>query len=137
MSFRSERLEKSPRIMSDTLGWVRPIHFAAACWVSPRRRMAFLISMTRPVLILSFSASGRPRSAYTLPEPRCTSIPSINFFSILYLLCKRLGHLLPGVNYVHFLFRRGDAALTLFLETVKNKHRFLELHGVNSPIGAT
>ena len=31
ISLRSDRLEKSPRIMSDTFGWVIPMRFAASC----------------------------------------------------------------------------------------------------------
>ena len=98
--------------------------------------MAFLISTTSPVLILSFSASGSPRSTYTLPELRCTSIPSISRFFPSQLLCKRLGDFQPGANDVDVPFWRGDPALALLLEAVQDEHGFLELHGVDGAIRA-
>src|SRR3990167_1545265 len=113
-----------------------PMRLAASCCVRPRLRIAFLISITKPVLILSFSASGRPRSAYTLPEPCCTSIPSMSRFFISQLLCKRLGRFEPGVNNVHIFLWRGNAALAFLLEAVEDEHCLCKLHGVHGTVGA-
>src|ERR1019366_5367842 len=92
--------------------------------------------MTRPDLILSCSASGRPRSANTLPELASTSMPLRARFAIPYLLCECLGYFEPGVNDLHVSFGSRYPAFALLLEAVEDKHRFLELDGVDGPIGS-
>src|SRR5208283_3394998 len=90
-----------------------PIRRPTSSWVRPRRRTARVISMTRPDLILSCSASGRPKSENTLPELGSTSIPSRTRFVISYLPCQCLCHFEPGANDLHLPLRRGDSALAL------------------------
>src|SRR6185437_3573610 len=109
---------------------------AAACWVSPCWRMALRISITSLVLIWSVSASGSSKSAKTLPDPRETSIPSMTRFFMSSLLGQCLSHFQPGADDVKILFRRGDAMLTLFLETMQDEDRLFELHGIHRSIRA-
>jgi len=51
-----------------------------------------------------------------------------------YLFRERLGYFQPGANDFHVLFWRDNSALALLLEAVQDKHRLLELHGVDGTI---
>src|SRR5690349_11707768 len=52
------------------------------------------------------------------------------------LLGQCLSHFQPGADDGEILFRRGDAMLTLFLETMQDEDCLFELHGIHRSIGA-
>src|SRR5580658_1782135 len=131
MSLVSERFEKSPWVSADTFAWEIPICRAASCWVSPRRRTARVISIARPDLIFSSSASGSPRSWKTFPELISTSIPVPARLAISHLLCRRFGCLEPNSNGFHVSLRCANSGLALLLKAVQDEDDFLKAHRVN------
>src|SRR5437868_3290772 len=112
-----------------------PMRRPASSCVRPSLRTARVISITRPDLILSFSASAKPRSANMLPEPVSIPTPLMTRFAMFHLLGQCLGNLQPGANELQVLLRRGDSALALFLEAVEDKYGFLEFDGVDRSVG--
>ncbi len=58
----------------------------------------------------------------------------VSFPQLLYI---RFGNFQPGVDDVHVFFRRGDAALALLLEAVKDEHGLSKLDGLHGAVGAT
>ena len=55
-------------------------------------------------------------------------------FAMLQLLCLFFSDLQPGANDVHILFWCGYSAFALFLKTVKDKHCFDELYGIDGAV---
>src|SRR5260370_26509304 len=96
--------------------------------------MARVISIARPDLILSCSASGSPKSANTLPELTSNSMPFIARLAICHLLRHKLSCLESEADDVEILLRRADSTLTLLLKTVQNEYRLLEPYCVNSAV---
>ena len=76
----SEYSRKSPRSSRDTSGWDRPSSRAASVWVMPRSRTMSSMRLTNSALTRWASASGKPRSAKTLPLPRSTAL-SLDFMA--------------------------------------------------------
>src|SRR5450756_1701945 len=88
----------------------------------PRLRTALVISITRPDLIFSLFASGKPRSAKTLPELFSISTPSIIRFRIAHLLCNFLRDLQVRADDVKVWLRCLNAVPALFLEYLSLIH---------------
>src|SRR5882724_8781066 len=112
-----------------------PMSSAAAAWVSFRWRMVRSIRITSPALIRCSPASGRPRSANTLPVLGSCSRDS--FFGILHL-SSQLFEPLP--DQVHLWLRRRDPGLRLLLEGVDHVNRFSDRDGIDRavrPAGVT
>jgi hypothetical protein len=63
-------------------------------------------------------------------------MPSIVRFAMLQLLCQRFSDPQPDANNIHVLFRRGDSAFALLLETVQDEHGFREFYGVDGAVRA-
>src|SRR5690606_30081953 len=119
-----------------TFGWVNPRRCAAASCVSPSRRIARMISITRSDFTLSLSAFGSPRSAKTLSEPRRTSTPAMTSFFMRRISFSpriHLGNLQAGAYQRHVLVRRLHATPALLLEHMQNEDRCLEPHGIDRP----
>src|SRR6266567_1024622 len=111
-----------------------PICRAASCCVRPRRRIARVISIARPDLILSCSASESPKSANTLPELTSNSMPFIARLAICHLFRNNLSCLESQTNGVQIFFRRTDSTLALLLKTVQNEYGLLEPDCVHSAV---
>src|SRR4051812_45987472 len=84
---------------------------AAAACVSFRSRMIRSIRTTSPALIRCSLASGKPRSAKTLPV--LGSCSRVFLFGILHLTAQLL-ETLP--DEIHLGFRRGDPRFGLLLK---------------------
>src|ERR1019366_9840694 len=105
---------------------------AAAAWVSFRWRMVRPIRTTNPALIRCSPASGRPRSANTLPVLGCRSRASL--FGILHLASQLLE---PLPYEFHLRFRRRDPGLGFLLESVDHVNRFSDRDCVDRAVGST
>src|SRR5437660_6407457 len=108
---------------------------AALAWVSRRAARSRLIATARLTLVSSSAASGRSRSANTLPE--LTSIASA------LLLRLRISHLIivqrrleTPLDEFHIGFRRANATRRLLLKAVQHINGSLKAHEVDRPESA-
>src|ERR1019366_8957098 len=89
------------------------------------------IRTTNPALIRCSPASGRPRSANTLPVLGSRS--RVSLFGILYLV-SQLSE--PLADQFHLRFRRRNSSLGFFLERVDHVNRFTNRDGIDRAAGS-
>src|SRR5437762_3865899 len=107
-----------------------PISSAAAACVNFRSRMIRSIRTTSPALIRCSPASGKPRSANTLPV--LGSFSRRFLFGILHL-STQLFQTLP--DQIHLGFRCGDPCFGLLLKSVYHVNRVPNTHRINGAEG--
>src|SRR5450755_3028437 len=108
-----------------------PMSCAAAAWVSLRWRMVRSIRTTSPALIRCSPASGRPRSAKTLPV--LGSQLRASFFGILHL-ASQLFEPLP--DKAHIRLRRGNPGLGLLLKGMDHVNRITDRDRIDRAVGS-
>src|ERR1019366_316950 len=86
---------------------------------------------TSPALIRCTPASGRPRSANTLPVLGSCSRASL--FGILHLTSQLFE---PLTDEFHLRFRRRDPSLGLLLEGVYHVNRFSDRDRIDRAVGS-
>src|ERR1035438_1069269 len=95
--------------------------------------MIWLIATARRTLVCFSSASRRPRSANTFPDP-CTTKSLVLQFAISRLVILARG-LEPVRNQFHVRLGRLHSPRRFLLEGMENIDGLAELHGIHRTIG--
>src|SRR5271165_2785922 len=102
---------------------------AAAACVNRRDSSSLLMATASLTFVSSSAASGRPRSAKTLPVLATALSTPLPRLAIPHLVI-RLRRFKPSLNHFNIRLRRARSAWRFLPKTVQDVHRLLESHHI-------